>query len=110
MAEAVTAFYMIMARASHNMVLLHVMSTMKDMLVDNIERNFDMLALHESGEEAVYREVAQQRKVILAAIVARDPEAARQACNAHLALIEKTLLDINQRDSRVQRALRRLEI
>ncbi len=110
MAEAVTAFYMIMARASHNMVLLHVMSTMKAMLVDNIERNFDMLALHESGEEAVYREVAQQRKVILAAIVARDPEAARQACNAHLALIEKTLLDINQRDSRVQRALRRLEI
>ena len=29
---------------------------------------------------------------------------------SQLAFIEKTLLDINQRDSRVQRALRRLEI
>ena len=67
-----------------------------------------MLALHAS-DEAVDN-IAQQRKEIVEAIASRDPEAARQACNAHLAYIEKTLLAINQRDSRVQRALRRLEI
>ena len=105
-AEALGKFYIIMARASHNMVLLHVMSTMQSMLVENIERNLDMLAQHAE----VDGDIARQRKEIVDAIAARDPEAARQACNAHLAFIEKTLLAINQRDSRVQRALRRLEI
>lgn len=107
-AECLGHFYVIMARASHNMVLLHVMSTMQSMLVDNIERNFEMLALYAS-DEAV-DSIAQQRKEIVETIASQDPEAARQACNAHLAYIEKTLLAINQRDSRVQRALRRLEI
>lgn len=105
-AEALGRFYIIMARASHNMVLLHVMSTMQSMLVENIERNLEMLALHTT----VVDDIARQRREIVQAIASRDPEAARQACNAHLAFIEKTLLDINQRDSRVQRALRRLEI
>ena len=105
-AEALGRFYITMARASHNMVLLHVMSTMQNMLVENIERNLEMLALHTS----VVDDIARQRREIVEAIASRDPEAARQACNAHLAFIEKTLLDINQRDSRVQRALRRLEI
>ena len=105
-AEALGQFYIIMARASHNMVLLHVMSTMQSMLVDNIERNFDMLAAHPEAVE----DIAKQRREIVEAIASRDPEAARQACNTHLAFIEKTLLTINQRDSRVQRALRRLEI
>lgn len=105
-AEALGRFYITMARASHNMVLLHVMSTMQNMLVENIERNLEMLALHTT----VVDDIARQRREIVEAIASRDPEAARQACNAHLAFIEKTLLDINQRDSRVQRALRRLEI
>lgn len=107
-AECLGRFYVIMARASHNMVLLHVMSTMQTMLVENIERNLEMLALHASEEAG--QDIARQRKEIVEAIASRDPEAARQACNAHLAHIERTLLAINQRDSRVQRALRRLEI
>lgn len=105
-AEALGKFYIIMARASHNMVLLHVMSTMQAMLVENIERNLDMLAQQSEANS----DIARQRKEIVEAIASRDPEAARHACNTHLAFIEKTLLTINQRDSRVQRALRRLEI
>ena len=88
------------------MVLLHVMSTMQTMLTENIERNLEMLAQHVD----VSKELSRQRADIVDAIAKRDPETARQACNAHLAFIEKTLLTINQRDSRVQRALRRLEI
>ncbi|WP_218354076.1 GntR family transcriptional regulator [Alteromonas lipotrueiana] len=106
LAEALGQFYVVMARASHNMVLLHVMSTMQVMLIENIERNLEMLAQHSD----VATDLSRQRAEIVAAIANRDPESARQACNAHLAFIEKTLLSINQRDSRVQRALRRLEI
>ncbi|MCW8091606.1 GntR family transcriptional regulator [Alteromonas sp. ASW11-130] len=105
LAEGLGQFYLTMAKASHNMVLLHVMRTMQSMLVDNIERNLTMLSKHVN----VYDELAGQRKTIVAAIAKRDPDAARQACNDHLAYIEQTLLSINQRDSRVQRALRRLE-
>jgi GntR family transcriptional repressor for pyruvate dehydrogenase complex len=81
------------------------MRTMKAMLVDNIERNLDVL-----GEFAdVDNDLAKQRRDIVDAIVKRDPDMARQASNSHLAFIEETLLQINQRDSRVQRALRRIE-
>jgi GntR family transcriptional repressor for pyruvate dehydrogenase complex len=41
--------------------------------------------------------------------VQQNPQKARQASNAHLAFIEETLLNINQRDSRIQRVLRRIE-
>ncbi|MFC3092723.1 GntR family transcriptional regulator [Alteromonas sediminis] len=105
-AEALGAFYLTMAKASHNMVLLHVMRTMQAMLIDNIERNLDLLSRHAS----VDTELGDQRADIVRAIAKRDPEAARQASNDHLAFIEKTLLKINQRDTRVQRALRRIEV
>ena len=106
LAEALGEFYLIMAKASHNMILMHVMKTMYTMLVDNIERNLEMLAQHVD----LNAELRRQREEIVTAIANRDPETARHACNAHLAYNEKTLLSINQRDSRVQRALRRLEI
>lgn len=105
-AEALVGFYLTMAQASHNMVLCHVMRTMQSMLTDNIERNLDLLNRHANVDD----ELATQRADIVAAIAKRDPEAARQASNDHLAFIEKTLLRINQRDSRVQRALRRIEV
>ena len=104
-AEKLGEFYMTMASAAHNSVLLHVMRTMRIMLVDNIERNLNLLGKFvDVGDE-----LSAQRKEIVEAIVQRDPDKARQASNSHLAFIEQTLLQINQRDSRVQRALRRIE-
>ena len=105
-ADALGEFYLTMARASHNMVLVHVMRTMQSMLVENIRRNLDMLALNASAND----EVKQQREKIVEAIEQRDPGQARNASNTHLAFIESTLLKINQRDIRMQRALRRIEI
>jgi GntR family transcriptional repressor for pyruvate dehydrogenase complex len=104
-AQKLGEFYMTMARAAHNTVLMHVMRTMRTMLVDNIERNLNVLGKFvDVGEE-----LSAQRKEIVEAIVDGNPDKARQASNSHLAFIEETLLQINQRDSRVQRALRRIE-
>ncbi|WP_026375958.1 pyruvate dehydrogenase complex transcriptional repressor PdhR [Aestuariibacter salexigens] len=105
-AKALAEFYLVMANASHNMVLMHVMRTMKGMLQDNIQRNLQMLK-HSADVSA---DIRAQRRQIVSAIMQRDPDGARTASNAHLAFIEKTLLNINRRDSRVQRALRRIEI
>ncbi|WP_100656569.1 GntR family transcriptional regulator [Alteromonas flava] len=104
-AKALGEFYLTMARASHNMVLVHVMRTMQSMLIENIRRNLDMLA----QQPNVAAEIRAQREKIVTAIIQRDPGLARTASNAHLAFIEATLLKINQRDLRMQRALRRIE-
>ena len=103
-AQVLGEFYLIMAQASHNMVLQHVMRSMKTMLIDNIQRNLQMLAVNPEA----CSEIAKQRASIVAAIVQQNPQQARRASNTHLAFIEETLLNINQRDSRIQRVLRRI--
>ena len=95
-----------MANAAHNMVLQHVMRSLQSMLQDNIQRNLEVLAKHADVEQNINR----QRRNIVQAILARDPEQARKASNEHLAYIEDTLLNINRQDMRMQRALRRIEV
>jgi GntR family transcriptional repressor for pyruvate dehydrogenase complex len=103
-AQALSEFYMTMSKAAHNMVLLNVMRSMQDMLIDNIQRNLAMLR---AGAD-VEKKIRQQRNDIVDAIVAGDPMLARSASNKHLGFVEQTLLDINQRDAGVQRSLRRI--
>lgn len=105
-AEALVEFYLTMAKASHNMMLLHVMRSMQGMLVDNIKRNLEMLR---DGAD-VEAQIREQRHAIVQAISSQDPEAARKASNKHLGFVESTLLDINKRDVKLQRAMRRIEV
>lgn len=105
-AEALGEFYLTMAQASHNLVLVHVMRSLLPMMQENIRCNLEMLDMNAD----VGPEIARQRKEIVKAILARDPEQARLASNEHLAFIEDTLLNINRKDSRIQRALRRIEV
>tara|TARA_R110002153_G_scaffold3739_9_gene17935 strand:+ start:3289 stop:4041 length:753 start_codon:yes stop_codon:yes gene_type:complete len=105
-AMALVNFYLTMANAAHNMVLQHVMRSLQSMLQDNIQRNLEVLAKHTDVEQNINR----QRRNIVQAISAGDPEQARKASNEHLAYIEDTLLNINRQDMRMQRALRRIEV
>jgi GntR family transcriptional repressor for pyruvate dehydrogenase complex len=105
-AQALVEFYLTMAKASHNMVLLHVMRSMQGMLIDNIKRNLEMLR---DGAD-VEVQIREQRHAIVQAISCQDPEAARTASNKHLGFVESTLLDINKRDVKIQRAMRRIEV
>lgn len=105
-AEALVEFYLCMAKGSHNMVLLHIMGNLLDVLQENILGNLAVLTRRPSA----YEQIHQQRKQIVAAIVAGNPATARQESNQHLAFIEQTLLEINQDDLKTQRALRRIEV
>lgn len=105
-AGSLVEFYLCMAKGSHNVVLLHIMGNLLNVLQDNIAGN---LALLQKRADA-YQQIHQQRKQIVAAIVSGNPELARQASNEHLAFIEKTLLEINSQDSSMKRALRRIEV
>lgn len=105
-AAALVNFYLTMANAAHNMVLQHVMRSLQSMLQDNIQRNLEVLAKHTDAE----KNINNQRRAIVQAILGGDPEQARKASNEHLAFIEETLLNINRQDMRMQRALRRIEV
>jgi GntR family transcriptional repressor for pyruvate dehydrogenase complex len=105
-AIALVNFYLTMANAAHNMVLQHVMRSLQSMLQDNIQRNLEVLTKHTDAAQDINR----QRRNIVQAILAGDPEQARKASNEHLAFIEETLLNINRQDMRMQRALRRIEV
>lgn len=104
-ALALGEFYFVMAKASQNVVLVQVMLAMRLMLEDNVKQNLAMLR----GSANVESEISSQRAAIVSAILAGNPEAARDASHLHLSFIEKTLLDINQNNARVQRSLRRIE-
>jgi GntR family transcriptional repressor for pyruvate dehydrogenase complex len=105
-AIALVNFYLTMANAAHNMVLQHVMRSLQSMLQDNIQRNLEVLTKHTDAAQNINR----QRRSIVQAILAGDPEQARKASNEHLAYIEETLLNINRQDMGMQRALRRIEV
>ncbi|MGB3725309.1 MAG: GntR family transcriptional regulator [Glaciecola sp.] len=106
-AQALGEFYFVMAKASQNMVLVQVMQAMRAMLIDNIKQNLAMLRGADNSTSIV-KTISQQRADIVSAIASGNPELARNASHVHLSFVEKTLLDINQKDAKVQRSLRRI--
>jgi GntR family transcriptional repressor for pyruvate dehydrogenase complex len=104
--EALTQFYLAMTEASHNVVLLHVIRGLLPILKENIQANLRALSVK---PDAV-AEINRLRHSIMTAITESDPVNARMASNTLLEFIEKTLLDINRQDTRMQRALRRIEV
>lgn len=103
--DAVMQYQVAVTEATHNVVLLHLLRCMGPLLEQNVRQNFELLYL----SQEVLTQVSQHRAGIFAAIVAREPEKAREASHRHLAFIEEVLLDLNREHSRRERSLRRLQ-
>lgn len=101
--EALVSFYLRIAEASHNVVLLHVVTGMQELLAENVRQNLQILAQNPS----VLEQLNQHRSQIAEAIVNGQPERARDACHQHLSYIEQALLEMTKEQSRIQRSLRR---
>lgn len=104
-AKAVMNFYEAIAGASHNMVFLHLIRGLRPLLEQNILHNFKILYTRTTVADKIH----EHRKLLLEAIVQRQPAQARDASYQHLAFIEETLLDISRESSRIERSIRRLE-
>ncbi|WP_163935493.1 pyruvate dehydrogenase complex transcriptional repressor PdhR [Paraferrimonas sp. SM1919] len=102
--RAIVDFYRTIAEASHNVTMLHLVLSLSTVLAANVKQNLNLMSRREDAAEVVNR----LRRELLQAIIGRDPEAARQASNDHLAYIEEVLLAVRQEDSRLQRSLRRM--
>lgn len=101
--KADAAFHMAIAETSHNVVLLHTMRSLFTLLHNNIYANL----------ESVYpkcdtrKRIHDQHRVLLDAIVAEDPEKARNAAHDHLAFVEEEIIKQSKESTRQERAMRR---
>ncbi|MEL6410359.1 MAG: FCD domain-containing protein [Pseudomonadota bacterium] len=82
-------FHMSIIEASHNVIMLHMMRSMFQLLQEGVFYNRQIMF----KQAATRRTLLDQHGAINAAIQARKPEQARDAVIAHLNFVEKSLAD-----------------
>ncbi|MER2491974.1 pyruvate dehydrogenase complex transcriptional repressor PdhR [Catenovulum sediminis] len=103
--ESLYDFYLAIAEASHNLVIVHLVQGMAVLIKKNIAQNIEIL----STKPEILESLDKHRDSLMVAILARDPEAARLASHHHLSFIEESLLQLGQEENRLQRAMRRVQ-
>jgi len=91
--------------AAHNVVLLHVMRALSQMLRDGVFYSRDKLY----SRRGVRDLLLEQHAAIHAAILDRDPQAARLAAERHINFTRGALKEILEAEARVEISLRRLD-
>ena len=103
-AEADAEMHMMIYEASHNLVMLHIMRALSEMLRHGVFYNRVQLYTH----PGVRDELLAQHLAIGEAVLARDADRAAQAATDHIRATAATLSEIRIEQSRVARALRRM--
>lgn len=103
-ARADATFHLSIVEASHNLVLLHTMRGLFELLQNSISQNLDKLYTLPK----IFAPINQQHKNLMEAVINGEPEKARQAAQNHLAFIEDSLHEIDKVEVRKSRSLRRL--
>jgi GntR family transcriptional repressor for pyruvate dehydrogenase complex len=98
-------FHMAIIEASHNVVMLHMMRSMFQLLREGVFYNRQVMFKQRTTRGALL----DQHRAINSAIQARDPDAARAAVTAHLNYVEKALADQQKADRNETIARRRFE-
>ena len=82
-------FHMAILEASHNVVLLHMMRSMFDLLQQGVFYNRQLMFRRKPTRDTLL----DQHRAIAASIRARDPAAARAAVERHLDFVEQALAE-----------------
>jgi GntR family transcriptional repressor for pyruvate dehydrogenase complex len=96
-------FHLAIAAATHNMVLLHMMRAMFSLLRQHINDNLQNIYPKPGYRDKIHH----QHTKLLNAVLAGDPEQARNAAHDHLAYVEEALLEQGRENTRLERSLRR---
>lgn len=88
-------FHMAIVEASHNVVMLHMMRSMYDLLREGVFYNRQAMFRQRTTREALL----DQHRAINSALQCRDADAARAAVEGHLDFVRQALLD-NRRAAR----------
>lgn len=98
-------FHMAVIEASHNVVMLHMMRSMYDLLREGVFYNRQMMFRQRANRETLL----DQHRAINAALQARDPQAARAAVAAHMDYVEAALRAERKAEANEAVARQRLE-
>jgi GntR family transcriptional repressor for pyruvate dehydrogenase complex len=85
-------FHMSIAEASHNIVMLHIMRAMFNLLHQGVFYNRQMIF----RQRATRDDLLDQHRAINTALQARDPAAARRAAEAHLDFVQQMMSDLRR--------------
>ncbi|MEM6387411.1 MAG: FCD domain-containing protein [Pseudomonadota bacterium] len=88
-AELDAAFHLAIIEASHNVVMLHMMRSMFELLQEGVFYNRKVMFQQKTRRSALL----DQHRAINAALLARDPAAARQAIEDHIDFVRSALAD-----------------
>jgi len=90
--------------ASHNLMMLHFMRSLEGILRSNVYLNRKNLYEHRQHKDSQLSE----HQAIYDAIMARDPERARQAAWLHMTTAMRTQREIYEAERRLEASIRRL--
>jgi GntR family transcriptional repressor for pyruvate dehydrogenase complex len=98
-------FHLAIIEASHNVIMLHMMRSMYDLLQGGVFYNRQIMFKQRTSRSALL----DQHRAINAALQARDPGAARSAVEAHLEFVQRALTDQRRADRHEAIAQQRLD-
>ena len=98
-------FHMAIIEASHNVIMLHMLRSMFELLRQGVFYNRQMMFRNRMTRD----QLLDQHRAINAAIQARDPAAAREAVAAHMAYVEQAFHDQMRAEKHESIARQRLE-
>lgn len=99
------ALHVLLYEAAHNVLLLHIMRVLADLLHKGIFYNREQLYRRPGVRDALLA----QHLAIGAAVLAGDARAAEQAAAEHIAFTAATIEEIRRDESRLATSLRRIE-
>ncbi len=105
-ARADAAFHLSISEASHNIVMLHTMRSLFSVLQSSIKNSLDKMYTI----PRVFEPLSAQHEKLMQAVLAGDPDAARQAAQTHLVFVEESLQGIDQERARYERFLRQASV
>lgn len=98
-------FHLSIIEASHNVIMLHMMRSMYQLLREGVFYNRQIMFKQRTTRDMLL----DQHRAINDALQARDPGAARAAVEAHLSFVETALFDQQKADRNEAIAIKRFE-
>ena len=98
-------FHLAIIEASHNVVMLHMMRSMYQLLREGVFYNRQMMFRQRTTRDTLL----DQHRAINDALQARNPEGARSAIEQHLDYVGRALLDQQRSDKNEVIAQKRLQ-
>lgn len=99
-------FHLAIIEASHNIVMLHMMRSMYDLLREGVFYNRSVMF----KQRLTRAQLLDQHRAINSALQARDAEASRKAVETHLSFVETALFGQKKADENEVYARKRFEI